>query len=142
MLRSEQPWLPFITVKHVLTLAFLEVSPPAPQEFGYQQVGKKPTDHRKDDERTARAIQRILKKAEGTDKRFTVNGLLADLGVWSAYRHNPHRFPKTRALIAAFRESDQAERQLGRRARWQHLNERAAKARGLHCQPEPDEVGP
>lgn len=48
----------------------------------------------------------------------------------------------TRVLIAVFRESDQTERQLGRRARWRHLNKRATSACGHESEPELEEVGP
>lgn len=111
---------PFTTAKHVLMQTFLETTAPASfvPAMHYERPGKKRQDHRQLDSIAADQIAIILKTALQTERRFTVKGLLSEIGIWEKFRHSRQEFPRTSALIGAFRTSDQSERQVGKRERW------------------------
>lgn len=110
----------FTTAKHVLMQTFLETATPTSLVHAahYERPGKKLQDHRQLDLLAANQIAIILKTAFQTGRRFTVKELLSEIGAWEQFRHNRQRFPRTCALIEAFRTSDQSERQVGKRERW------------------------
>lgn len=126
--RGAQPWPALLlrpgtahglpTPKHVLLQTFLKAAPVAEADFGYREPGRPSPDFSKMDDRAAKALSELLRKEAGSGKRYTVPELLGAVGVWQAFRHNRASFPLTSALVQAFRSSDMAERQAGRRPYW------------------------
>lgn len=126
--RGTQPWPALLlrpgtahglpTPKHVLLQTFLKAGPRADAVLGYRRPGKPGADFGKLDRGAANALSALLRREAGTGKRYTVPELLGAVGVWQAFRHNRASFPLTSALVQAFRSSDMAERQAGRRPYW------------------------
>lgn len=110
--------VPFSPVKHSLISGYLASCTEETKVLSYAPPGKKPADATLRDEACARALQMAWATAASNGSRLTVRAVLDAEGAWTAFRHDRTVFPKTVALMQEFKRSDQAERQLGRRARW------------------------
>lgn len=110
--------IPFAASKHVLLLSFFQQAVKAPLDVSasYRPPGKKPSDFKRLDSRLTQRLTNLVKKAVLKNIRLTVKKLLRDAGSWSIFRHQRHLFPKTTEFIQNFRNSEQAERQVGCRA--------------------------
>lgn len=123
----------FASPKHVFMQAFFDAAVPAPEDMSsmYDAPGKKTRDYGKLDASTLARLKTNVKVAAGNGERTTVEALLRDAGVWSAFKHRRELFPKTDAFLQEFRCSDQSERQLGGRAYWRkRLPSRYGKVEG------------
>ena len=83
----------------------------------YSRPGRTADDRVALDAKAANDFQSELRKAKRSAMRLTVQELLRTIGIWEKFRHNRGEFPKTNALLQAFKASDQSERQLGKRKR-------------------------
>ncbi len=110
--------IPFATPKHILIQAFFKLANNSDGEFGYPRPGRKIGDYRTSDEAACNHIKAVLESSKLSETRYTVQELLQGAGVWSAFKHDRSRFPRTYVLIQEFRSSDQSERQIGLRSRW------------------------
>lgn len=111
---------PFATGKNIVMQAFLGASIPAPADPAacYRSPGKRSQDCRRLDACTAQRVRSALKRLAQARQRTPIRELMTGVGAWSAFRHDRGAFPQTAALLEAFRASDQAARQQGRRAYW------------------------
>ena len=112
--------VPFATPKHVLVQTFLELGGGAPDSFAsdYEKPGKKSTDYKRLDSELTLRMKTVLKRAKAKSRRMTVRELLTEAGSWGAFKHHRSEMPKAEGLVMQFRESDQAERQIGGREHW------------------------
>nr|WP_255407083.1 TnsD family Tn7-like transposition protein [Rhodoferax sp. OV413] len=119
LMSREGSGIPFAPVKHVLMQIFLnaESSQTLNVTGSYSRPGPRSGDSVALDTKAAKALQRELQKATRNGVRLTVQALLRTIGIWEKFRHHREKFPKTNALVQAFKASDQSERQLGRRKR-------------------------
>jgi hypothetical protein len=110
----------FAAPKHVLLQALLdlEVGPPEDMTSIYRAPGKQTRDYRRLDYGTLEKLRRSVNLVAKAGERVTVEKLLRDAGVWSAFKHHRELFPKTVEYLQEFKQSDQSERQLGGRAYW------------------------
>lgn len=108
----------FATPKHVLLQTFLELDGGAPDApaSAYEKPGKKTTDYKRLDSELTLRMKTVLKRAKS--RRMTVKELLTEAGSWGAFKHHRSEMPKAEELVMQFRESDQAERQIGGREHW------------------------
>lgn len=111
---------PFSPIKHVLVAAFLATCPVRQMSPAYKKPGRRPADSTKLDAICAERIRGIWSQAERNQNRLTVKALLTAAGMWSMFRHNRGKFPKTGAFVEEFRRSAQAERQVGGREFWRN----------------------
>lgn len=119
LMAREGSTIPFAPVKHVLMQSFLdaETQQGLKVTVSYSRPGKAADDRVALDAKAAIDFQSELRKLKRSAVRLTVQGLLRTIGIWEKFRHNRKEFPKTSALLQAFKTSDQAERQLGKRKR-------------------------
>lgn len=110
----------FAATKHVLIQTFAEtkIGSLKSASFAYRRPGKKPREYGRLDAETLEKIRADLNRVAIAGERVTMTRLLKDAGAWSAFRHQRQRFPQTSAFLQTFKQSDQAERQLGGRAYW------------------------
>lgn len=112
--------VPFAPVKHLVLSGYLAVRQEGTKVLSYAPPGKKPVNVALRDEACARSLQTAWKAAASKAERLTVQAVLDAEKAWTAFRHDRRLFPKTLALLHEFKRSEQAERQLGRRACWQN----------------------
>jgi hypothetical protein len=112
--------VPFATPKYIFMQTFLEHCPTQATSVvtGYKKPGKKPRDFKRLDSRLSKRLQTLVRKAQQQNLRVTVKGLLTEAGSWGAYKHHRDLLPKSETIVLQFRESDQSERQIGRRDYW------------------------
>lgn len=110
----------FATPKHVLMRVFLETGPEKDEATPpvYLVPGKRPKDYAQMDAKTAAKVRAQIQQLALAQKRMTVQGLLIQAGAWAAFKHHRARFTETAALLEEFKQSDQAERQIGGRPYW------------------------
>lgn len=123
----------FASPKHVLMQAFFdaEVRPPKNMSSMYGTPGKKTRDYGHLDASTLARLKTNVRVAARSGNRTTVEALLREAGVWSAFKHCRELFPRTDAFLQEFRHSDQSERQLGGRPYWRkRLPSRYGKVEG------------
>jgi hypothetical protein len=110
----------FATPKHVLMQVFLESGSlqPADGPALYRAPGKRTRDYGHIDAITVEKLRLRLRQVALAKERVTVQALLRDAGVWSAFNHNRAKFTETAALLEEFKQSDQSERQVGGRPYW------------------------
>lgn len=111
MLRTKNP-IEVSTLKHVLLEVFLGAVNELPSKVLYKNPGKKPRDYKARDQELATAIDKILSATPIGTKRFTVPGILSDVGGWAEYRHDRKLYPETTKVIAKLRHSSQSIRPL------------------------------
>ena len=70
------------------------------------------------DARGLLALDTFLHAHGGTDRRFTVQEVMTEIGLWQSFRHNRNRYPLIVERLVRFRASNQSARQSGRRLRW------------------------
>lgn len=119
LMAREGSAVPFAPVKHVLMQSFLdsETQQELKLTVSYSRPGRTADDRVALDAQAANDFQSVLRKAKRSAVRLTVQELLRTIGIWEKFRHNRGEFPKTSALLQAFKASDQSERQLGKRKR-------------------------
>ncbi|MYN15107.1 hypothetical protein GSY71_18400 [Pusillimonas sp. TS35] len=105
-------------LKHLILLSFLTTIPERTGAFDYIPVGPKTSDYAKLDEAFCAHIQAQWAKARKEKKRVRVSELTEGMSMASTLRHKPKEFPKAAAVLEAFRHSNEAERQSGRRPYW------------------------
>lgn len=112
--------VPFAPAKHVLLQTFLELDGGAPDTLAseYEKPGKKTTDYKRLDSELTLRMKTVLNRAKAKSRRMTVRELLTEAGSWGAFKHHRSEMPKAEELVMQFRESDQAERQIGGREIW------------------------
>lgn len=110
----------FATPKHVLMQVFLETGPEKDEATPpvYLVPGKRPKDYAQMDAKTAAKVRAQIQQLALAQKRMTVQGLLTQAGAWAAFKHHRARFTETAELLAEFKQSEQAERQIGGRPYW------------------------
>lgn len=110
----------FTTAKHVLMRVFLETGPKKVevQTTVYRSPGKRTRDYTQMDAKTAANVRAQIQQLALAKKRMTVKGLLIQVGAWAAFKHHRSQFTETTALIEKFKQSEQAERQVGGRPYW------------------------
>lgn len=110
---------PLSPLRHLLLTTFLERQSLARglTAFNYRPPGKTPRDRGVLDRELAATVARRVKQLRLIGQRATVQQLFDSTGLWSTYRHDRGSFPLTSAEVVAFRASDAAERQVGRRKR-------------------------
>jgi hypothetical protein len=114
----------YATAKHVLLLTFLRLAPKPDQTFGYDKPGKKSANFDALDAQGLLALDAFLQEHSDTDRRFTVQEIITEIGLWQSFRHNRNRYPRIVERLAGFRASNQSARQSGMRPYWR-------KRRGL-----------
>jgi len=107
----------FSPVKHSLLSGFLAYCGEEKKLLSYQPPGPKPADTTSRDETCARGLRAAWRVAALCEDRLTVQAMLEAQGTWAAFRHNRTLFPKTERMLQEFKDSEQAERQRGRRPR-------------------------
>jgi TniQ len=123
----------FASPKHVLMQALFdaEVRPPKNMSSMYGPPGKQTRDYGHLDASTLARLRMSVRVAARNGNRTTVEALLREAGVWSAFKHRRELFPRTDAFLQEFRHSDQSERQLGGRPYWRkRLPSRYGKVEG------------
>lgn len=90
----------------------------------YRRLGPLARDYAKLDTRTASRIVTFLSVSSRDRKRYSVRRLLELTKSWSLFRHNRRNFPLTQRIIAKFKMTNQAARQVGRRPHWRRLRSR------------------
>lgn len=110
----------FATPKHVLMQVFLETGPERvdAKTTVYRAPGKRPRDYRQMDVKTAVKVRALIQQLALAKTRMTVQALLLQAGAWSAFKHHRAQFTETVALLEEFKQSEQAERQIGGRPYW------------------------
>jgi hypothetical protein len=108
----------YSTPKHVLLHTFFRLYQNSTAEFGYDQPGKKTTNFEKSDTESVGKLLKLLKAHASSYRRFTVQELLTELGIWQLYRHNRNQYPLLSEQLARFRASNQSARQIGMRPYW------------------------
>ena len=118
-------------LKHVLLQAFLAECSPDLKKIDHGPPGKLPRDPAMLDVEMSVYFEREWRLAKASGRRRQVTEILQTGGFWSTYRHDRQSFPKTSALVRAFRGSDEADRQLGLRRIWRlrHPARASASAR-------------
>lgn len=110
---------PTSVVRHVLLDAYLQSHRISVDKQRALQVRNYPSrDYAELDREVALRLKRELRVAAKAGRRLTVKELLESAGIRSAYVHGSRRFPLCRAVVEAFKRSDQSQRQLGGRAFW------------------------
>ena len=105
-------------LRHLLLATFLATCPEHTGAFNYISVGPKQANYRELDKQLARHVNRLWDDARKKSQRVSAKGLVADMPMSSTFRHHREQFPLTLAVLDAFKHSDQAERQIGRRPYW------------------------
>ncbi len=108
----------YATVKHVLLHTFLRLAVQPAQGFGYRKPGKKEANFATLDARGLLALDTFLHAHADIDRRFTVQEVMTEIGLWQSFRHNRNRYPLIVERLVRFRASNQSARQSGRRLRW------------------------
>lgn len=110
----------FATPKHVLMQVFLETGPEKVEVTTtvYRTPGKRPRDYRQMDVKTAVKVRALMQQLALAKARMTVQALLLQAGAWSAFKHHRAQFTETAALLEEFKQSEQAERQIGGSPYW------------------------
>lgn len=116
MLREKQG-ISFATPKHVLLQIFLNLAESPNADVAYGHPGRVPRDYAALDAEYLKKLRDAIDGAQRKNVRVELTQLLTELGIWQVYRHNRDKLPKTKALLAAFRQTDCSARQLGRRPR-------------------------
>lgn len=109
--------VPFSPVKHVLLATFLEAQTAAPKAVEWKRPGKKTRDYVRLDKELAAKLRVALNFAIGNAERIAVRDLFSGTGLWATYRHQCARMPLSTAVVAEYRRSEAAQRQIGRRPR-------------------------
>lgn len=110
---------PTSVVRHVLLEAYLQSNRIGEDLQQSIKVRNYPTrDYVELDRKAAFRLKQEVMAAAKAGRRLTVRELLESAGIRSAYVHDRRRFPLCRAVVEAFKRSDQSERQLGGRAYW------------------------
>lgn len=105
-------------LRHLLLATFLATCPKHIGTFDYTPVGPKQANYQELDKQLARHVSRLWDDAKRKSQRVSARGLVANTPMSSIFRHHRERFPLTLAVLEAFKLSDQAERQIGRRPYW------------------------
>lgn len=108
----------YATAKHVLFHTFFQLAPGAALEFGYEKPGKKDLDFEKLDANGLVKLKSFVNAHLPSGRRFTVEELLAEIGIWQSFRHHRNRYPLIAEWLAGFKASDQSSRQTGLRPYW------------------------
>lgn len=110
----------FATPKHVLMQVFLETGPGKvdAKTTVYRAPGKRARDYRQMDVKTALKVRAQIQQLALAKTRMTAQALLLQAGAWSAFKHHRAQFTETAALLEEFKQSEQAERQIGGRPYW------------------------
>lgn len=110
----------FATPKHVLMQVFLETGPGKvdAKTTVYRAPGKRARDYRQMDVKTAVKVRAQIQQLALAKTRMTAQALLLQAGAWSAFKHHRAQFTETAALLEEFKQSEQAERQIGGRPYW------------------------
>jgi hypothetical protein len=108
------------TPKHVLMQVFLETGPEKvdAKTTVYRAPGKQPRDYKLMDFKTAVKVRALIQQMALAKTRMTVQALLVKAGAWSAFKHHRAQFTETAAMLEEFKQSEQAERQIGGRPYW------------------------
>lgn len=109
--------VPFSSAKHVLMHAFLatRTGAPADTRSSYKKPGRAARDYTCIDRELSVRLTSLLAEVKAMQVRVTVDWLLDRLETKHLYKHHSKELPCTRKLLAEFRVSDQAQRQLGLR---------------------------
>lgn len=105
-------------LRHLLLATFLATCPTYTGVFDYAPVGPKQANYRELDKQLAHHVSQLWDDAKKGARRVSARGLVANTSMNSIFRHHRELFPLTLAVLDAFKRSDQAERQIGRRPYW------------------------
>lgn len=108
----------YATAKHVLLNTFFRLAGDASVGFGYQKPGKKDLDFGKIDAHGVVKLENFVNAHLLSGKRFTVQEVLTEIGMWQSFRHHRNQYPLITKWLAAFKASDQSARQTGLRPYW------------------------
>lgn len=110
---------PTSVVRHLLLQVFLQEATKAPSA---EPRVKRRSYRRKDygllDAIAVKRMKEQLERARKANTRLLVKDLIEQAGIRAIYKHGSDRLPLCKELIRAFKESSQAERQLGGRDFW------------------------
>jgi hypothetical protein len=108
----------YATAKHVLFHTFFRLAADAALEFGYEKPGKKDLDFEKLDAHGLVKLKAFVNAHLPSGRRFTVEEVLREVGIWQSFRHHRNRYPLIAEWLAVFKASDQSARQTGLRPYW------------------------
>lgn len=110
---------PTSVVKHLLLQVFLQGATKAPSaEPKVKRRSYRKKDYGLLDAIAVKRMNEQLERAKKANTRLLVKDLIEHAGIRAIYKHGSDRLPLCKELIRAFRESSQAERQLGGRDFW------------------------
>lgn len=105
-------------LRHLLLATFLATCPKHIGTFDYTPVGPKQANYQELDKQLTHHVSQLWDDAKKKSQRVSARGLVANTPMSSIFRHHRECFPLTLAVLEAFKRSNQAERQIGRRPYW------------------------
>ena len=130
---------PFVTVKHVLFEAALELQEPlAAPALNYVPLGFQGFASPEADARFARQVRALTRKYIALGERVRVKDVLEEAGCWTRFRHNVRAYPAVRSAVAALKASAVAVRPNWGKGLGSSNTEHAAANRRREDEPEKD----